>query len=54
MADREKKRGRYKKIEYKKIQKIQKIEFIPWERKELFRWNIKHFSVFEWLSLGKK
>ena len=25
-----------------------------WERIELFRWNKKHFSVFEGLSVGEK
>ena len=28
--------------------------WISREGNELFRWNKKHFSVFEWLSFGKK
>ena len=44
MTDREK-RGEDK---YTKI-------WISWERKELFRWNKKHFFiVFEELTLGEK
>ena len=28
--------------------------WIPWEQKELFRWNKKHFAVFKGLSFGGK
>ena len=28
--------------------------WISWERKKLFRWNKKYFSVFEGLSFGEK
>ena len=28
--------------------------WMSWERKELFRWNKKHFIVFEELSFGEK
>ena len=33
--------------------KITKI-WISQEQKEIFRWNKKHFSVFEGLSFGEK